>query len=251
MTTPQAPGAPEAGQTDVEPTAPGAQDPAPQQQEAAPTPPQNKPLGKPNQQAPGAPADKADTEPAKDDAQDVASLPDWAQKALKKARSDAGNARTSAKQQAAEEARTQLMAEISKTLGLNTDGEPTVDDLTAQVEELRSEKAELEAAQTESTYRDAVRTSAGALNADADALLDSAGFRDAVQGELDDEFTDDDLSKAVAKVTKEFAKKSRFAKTTAPARSGGEIPGGPPAAGKQRPNSLNEALGRAYGGAGN
>ncbi|MCW2639530.1 MAG: hypothetical protein JWP76_1836, partial [Dactylosporangium sp.] len=96
-----------------------------------------------------------------------------------------------------------------------------------------------------------VRTAAGALNADADALLDSAGFRDAVQGELDDEFTDDDMTKVVKKIAAEYAKKPRFTKTTAPARSGGEIPGGPPAAGKQRPNSLNEALGRAYGGAGN
>lgn len=246
MTTPQAPGAPEGGQPTVEPTAPGALDPAPQQ-EAATQPPQNKPLGKPNQQAPGAPDGKTDEQP-KDDPQDVASLPDWAQKALKKARSDAGNARTTAKQQAAEEARTQLMAEISKTLGLNTDGEPTVDDLTTQLEQLRAEKAELEAAQTESSYRDAVRTAANAANADADALLDSAGFRDAVQDELPDEFTDDDLTKAVAKVAKEFATKPRFAKTTAAPRSGGEITGGPPAPTKQRPKSLTEALGRAYGG---
>jgi hypothetical protein len=96
VTTPLAPGAPEAGPnpTGTEP-APGAPEQAPQQ-ETAPKPPQNKPLGKPNQQAPGAPEGK-DTEPAKDDPQDVASLPDWAQKALKKARADAGNARTTAK----------------------------------------------------------------------------------------------------------------------------------------------------------
>lgn len=248
MTTPLAPGAPEAGQTSGEPPAPGAQDPAPQQQEAAPKPPQNKPLGKPNQQAPGAPDGKTDTEQPKDDPQDVSALPDWAQKALKKARADAGNARTTAKQQAAEEARTQLMAEISKAVGLDPNAEPTVDDLKTQLEELRTENSELQASQTESTYRDIVRTAATTANADADALLDSAGFLAAVQDELDAEFTDDDLAKAVAKVAKEYAKKPRFAKTTAPARSGGEIPGGPPAPTKQRPKSLNEAIRRDYGG---
>jgi hypothetical protein len=244
MTTPQAPGAPEAGQSSGEPTAPGA--PEAPRQEAAPQPPQNKPLGKPNQQAPGAPASEADTEPAKDDPKDVSALPDWAQKLIKDARADAGKARTSAKQQAAEEARTQLMAEISKTLGLNTDGEPTVDTLTTQLEELRAEKAKLEAAQTEHAYRDIVRTAANAVNADAEALLDSGSFRDAVADELGDEFTDDEMTKAVAKVAKEFAAKPRFVKTAAPARSGGEITGGPPPATKQRPQSLNEALGRAY-----
>jgi len=246
VTTPLAPGAPEAGPnpTGTEP-APGAPEQAPQQ-EAAPKPPQNKPLGKPNQQAPGAPEGKTD-EPAKDDPKDVDSLPSWAQKLIKDARADAGKARTSAKQQAAEEARTQLMAEISKTLGLDSDGEPTVDDLRAQLEELQTEKAQLEAAQTESSYRDLVRTTATALNADADALLDSAGFRDAVQDELDDEFTDADLAKAVKKVAAEYAKKPRFAKTAAAPRSGGEITGGPPAPAQQRPRSLTEALNREYG----
>jgi hypothetical protein len=246
VTTPMAPGAPEAGQTSEAQPAPGAQDPAPQQ-EAAPKPQQNKPLGKPNQQAPGAP-DGKDAEPAKEDPKDVDSLPSWAQKLIKDARADAGKARISAKQQAAEEARAQLLADISKTLGLDTNGEPTIDDLRAQLEELQSEKAELQAAQTEHSYRDAVRTAASAANADAEALLDSAGFRDAVQEELDEEFTDENLIKAVAKVTKEFAKKPRFAKQVTPPRSGGEITGGPPAPTKQRPKSLTEALGRAYGG---
>jgi hypothetical protein len=241
MTTPQAPGAPEGGQT-VEPTAPGAQDPAPQQG------PNNQPLGKPDkgQQAPGAPADKPDPEPA-DDPQDVKSLPDWAQKALKKARSDAGNARTTAKQQAAEEARTQLMAEISKTLGLNTDGEPTVEDLAKQLEERQTRIDELEAAQTEHAYEKVVRSAATTANADADALLDSTSFLADVQDELPDEFTDADMAKAVAKVAKEYAKRPRFAKTAAPARSGGEMPAGPPAPTKQRPKSLTEALNGQYG----
>lgn len=241
MTTPQAPGAPEGGQLSGDQPAPGAQEQAPQPQE-----PQNRPLGKPNaQQAPGAPA-KPEAEPAKDDPQDVASLPEWAQKALKKARADAGNARTTAKQQAADEARTQLMAEISKTLGLNTDGEPTVEDLAKQLEERQARIEELEASQTENAYRDLVRSTATEVNADADALLDSKGFRDAVQDELNDEFTDAELAAAVKKIAADYAKKPRFAKQQAtPARSGGEI-AGPPAPAKQRSRSLNAAVAGAY-----
>lgn len=248
MTTPQGQ-APEAGQnpTGTDP-APGAPETEPTQQETAPKPQQNRPLGKPNQQAPGAPDGKADTEAAKnDDPKDVSALPEWAQKLIKDARADAGKARTSAKQQAAEEARSQLMAEISKTLGLDTDGEPTVDDLRSQLEELQSEKAALEAAQTETSYREAVRTAASTLNADTEALLDSGSFRDAVAEELDEDFTDEQLTAAVAKVAKEYAKKPRFAKQAAPARSGGEITGGPPAPTKQRPRSLTEAISRDYG----
>jgi hypothetical protein len=245
VTTPQAPGAPEAGPTSGEPAPPGAPDPAPQP-EAAPKPLQNKPLGKPNAQAPGAPEPKDDEQP-KDDPKDVSALPDWAQKLIKDARADAGKARTSAKQQAANEARAELMAEFAKTLGLDTDGEPSVDDLAAQLEERQTRIQELEATQTEHAYRDAIRTAASTLNADAEALLDSGSFRDAVAEELGDEFDDDELAKAVKKVTAEYAKKPRFALTAAPARSGGEITGGPPAPAKQRPRSLTEALNREYG----
>src|SRR5437879_102895 len=253
MTTPAAPGAPEGGQPGGDTAAPGAQEPAPQNDPQ----PNNQPLGKPNRgqpqqgkpQAPGAPPDKPGSDDP-DDPQDVKSLPDWAQKALKKARADAGNARTAAKQQAADEARTALLAEISKTLGLDTDGEPTVDDLAKQLEERQERIEELEATQTEHAYRAAVRSAASAVNADADALLDSGSFRDAVAAELGDEFEDDDLTKAVAKVAREFAKKPRFALTAAPSRSGGEIPGGPPAATNKRPKSLNEALRGAYHGGG-
>jgi hypothetical protein len=247
MTDPAAPGVPEGGQNPGgEPPAPGAQDPAPQND---PKPAQA--LGKPNHQgqgpAPGA-SDPKPAEPPKEDPKDVSALPDWAQKLIKDARADAGKARTTAKQQAAEEARTALLAEISKTLGLDVEGEPTVDDLAKQLDERQTRINELEAAQTEHAYRDAVRTAASAVSADAEALLDSGSFRDAVAGELGEEFDDDDLKKVVAKIAKEYVKKPRFAKQTAPARSGGEITGGPPPATKQRPRSLKQAVDNAYPG---
>jgi hypothetical protein len=252
VTTPLAPGAPEAGPNPGTETAPGAPETAPQQQNN-PAPPQQ--LGKPNQQgqpkAPGAPDKQPSNEPAKtdgEDPQDVSSLPDWAQKLIKKTRAEAADTRTNAKKQAAEEAKQQLTTEIAKALGLNPDDEPTVDSLTAELQELRQANEQLSAQQTENFYRDVVRTQAGALNADAEVLLDSAGFRNAVQDELDDDFTDEQLATAVKKVAAEYAKQPRFQKSAAPARSGGEITGGPPPATKQRAKSLNEAVRRQYVG---
>jgi hypothetical protein len=251
VTTPLAPGAPEAGPNPGTETAPGAPETAPQQNN--PASPQQ--LGKPNQQgqpkAPGAPDKQPSNEPAKtdgEDPQDVSSLPDWAQKLIKKTRAEAADTRTNAKKQAAEEAKQQLTTEIAKALGLNPDDEPTVESLTAELQDLRQENEQLNAQQTENFYRDLVRTTAAGLNADAEVLLDSASFRDAVQSELDDDFNDEQLTAAVKKVTAEYAKQARFQKQTAPARSGGEITGGPPPATKQRPKSLNQALSRAYGG---
>jgi hypothetical protein len=253
MTTPAAPGAPEGGQPSGDQPAPGAQDTAPQH-DNTPKPQPPKTLGKPNQgqqTAPGASDAKPDGEPAKTDAQDVSDLPEWAQKALKEARAEAGKARTGAKQKAAEEARAEVFADIKKRLGLDTDGEPTVDDLKAQLDERDNRIAELEAGQMESAYRDVVRTAAAAAKADAEALLDSAGFQEAVMAELDDEFTDAQLTEAVAKVVKEYATKPRFAAAAAaPARSGGEMTGAPAPA-RGRPKSLTQALNRAYGGGGN
>lgn len=201
MTTPAAPGAPEGGQNN------SGQDPAPGAQD-------------PQQQAPGAPANQPDP-------QDISALPEWAQKVIRDARADAGKARTSAKQQAAEEARNQLLADISKTLGLDPNAEPTVEQLQEQLSELSTANEQLQAAQTENFYRETIRSAAGAAGADADALMDSASFRDAVQDELDDDFSDDDLVSAVKKVTAEYAKKPRFAAHHGAARSGGDFAGGP------------------------
>jgi hypothetical protein len=225
-----------------EPTAPGAQDPAPQQEQPNPTP---QPLGKPNA-TPGAPPEPK-PEPAADP-QDVTALPDWAQKLIKDARADAGKARTTAKQQAADEARTNVLADISKALGITSDAEPTVESLTEQLNQRQARIDELEAKDTERNYRETVRTAADAAGADVGALLDSNQFLTDVQAELPDEFTDEQLNTAVGKVAGEYAKKPRFAKSAPAARSGGEITGGPPPTTPKRPRSLTEALGRAYGG---
>lgn len=214
MTTSEAPGAPEAAEQPVEeePT-PGAQVEQQEEQEEQDQPDQRQPDGKATQQE------------KKNDTQDVSSLPDWAQKLIRNARAEAGKARMRAKEAAAAEARQQLLADISKMLGLSEDAEPTIDDLKQQLEERQQLIDELRANQTEHMYQNFVRSAAGDLGADADALLDSTSFREAVQEELDEEFTDEDLADAVKKVAAVYAKKPRFARPApAPAESERKAP---------------------------
>lgn len=88
----------------------------------------------------------------------------------------------------------------------------------------RAEAAEVRA--VELAYETTVNRIARDVGADAEALLDSQAFRDAVADELDDDFDDDDLRAAVGKVAKEFARQPRFSATpTGPTRSGTEMNG--------------------------
>lgn len=101
------------------------------------------------------------------------------------------------------------------------DGEPTVDDYKTRAEAAEDRAAEL-------AYQTTVSRVAGQVGADAEALLDSDSFRNAVAEELGDDFDDDDLKAAVDKVAKQYASKPRFSSQPAgPARSGAEINGGP------------------------
>lgn len=116
----------------------------------------------------------------------------------------------------------------AQAAGKPAEGEPSLDDLRAQLDEVTTAREAAEARAVELAYRDTVRTAASTIGADAEALLDSQSFRDAVADELDEDFDDDDLREAVAKVAKDFAKKPRFAaRQPAAGRSGGDFTGGP------------------------
>lgn len=155
------------------------------------------------------------------DAPDTDADTDWKAQAEKwKAQARKHEQRAKANKQALDDA---------KKATAPKDGEPTVEDLTRQLKEAQESRAELEERATELAYSHAVSRAAAKAGADAEALLDSGSFRDAVAEELDEDFDDDDLAAAVEKVAKEFAKKSRFAAngSRAPARSGSDMPGGP------------------------
>lgn len=120
------------------------------------------------------------------------------------------------------------------------DGEPTLDDLRAQLDEATQAREAAEARAAELAYQNTVTQIAAAVGADAEALLDSTSFRDKVADELGEDFDDDELRDAVERLAREFVKKPRFAAHTGPTRSGGEFPGGPAA-----PASIDQQIAEA------
>jgi hypothetical protein len=106
--------------------------------------------------------------------QDVASLPQWAQNLIQSTRAEAGSARTQAKEQAAQEAKTEFAQKIAAALGITPEGQaPDPAALQSQIVEregqLRRERIE----------NAAYRRAAG-LGANPDLLLDSNAFLTAV-----------------------------------------------------------------------
>ena len=120
----------------------------------------------------------------------------------------------------------QQLNTLKKALGLEA-----ADDLPEHAKQKLTEaEKRAEAAETramELAYESTVSRIAATVNADAEALLDSDSFRNAVGEELGEDFDDDDLRKAVTKVAKEFAKKPRFAKQGGASRSGADFTGSP------------------------
>ena len=141
----------------------------------------------PIEPTPGAPVDPAQpptpaNQPAPDPApaptEDIASLPEWAQKAIRDARSEAAKSRTTAKQNAANEAREELTKQLAKALGLSQDEPVDPAELTAQIEQAQAV-----------AFRSAVETNMYRLGAkvggDVEAMLDSNRFMDDFIDELD------------------------------------------------------------------
>lgn len=166
---------------------------------------------------------------------DIAALPQWAQKVITDARAEAGKSRTTAKENAANEARTQMAQDIAKALGIVTDDTEQADpaQLTQQVTDLSSQ---LRAARVElAAYK-----GAGAEGAHADRLLNSRAFADKLAAlDPSDEKFADQLKQAI---TDEVATDPDLyrAATGAASRSGAEF-NGPPAADK-RPANLTDAI---------
>jgi hypothetical protein len=124
-----------------------------------------------------APQEGAAAEPQKP-AEDITALPEWAQKAIRDARAEAAKTRTTAKQTAAEEARTELTQQIARALGLAEDDKVDPAALTEQISQAQNDawRAGVEL----NVYR-----LAGRLGADADKLLDSIAFVDSLDDLVD------------------------------------------------------------------
>ncbi|MFE1329751.1 hypothetical protein [Streptomyces microflavus] len=143
------------------------------------------------------------------------------QKELKAANSEAGKARTTAKKAAADEARTEIVQELGKALGLIKDEKDTPPDpaaLTAKIEQAT-------AAHRETAVELAVYRGAGKHGADPDALTDSRAFLNSIKG-LDP--SDEGFGKAVSAAIKKAVEDNPKLKvgTPAPDSSAGDFGGG-------------------------
>jgi len=207
VTTPAA-GAP--APTPTAPAAPAATDPgqAPAVGQPAPTP-----------QAPAQQPTALAQQPAAGEQVDVSTLPPAVQKLIADARAEAGKARTTAKQQAADEARKDLAQQIGKALGL-------VQDDTVDPAKLTEQLTAQTAAARQSAVQLAVYRAAGKAGANADALLDSVGFANATK-DLDPN-AGDFAAQVEAAITAAVGANPLLKVTPAgPARSGGQFTGAP------------------------
>lgn len=170
---------------------------------------------------PAKPAAKSDAGDGAQEAEDISSLPVWAQKVIKDARGESAKDRTEAKKAAADEARAGLVQELGKALGLVKDEKDTPPDpakLTAEIERAQ-------AAHRETAIELAVYKGAAAHGADPAALTDSRQFLGTL-AKLDpaaDSFTAK-VGSAIEKAVKDHPKLS--AQGQAPERVSGEFSGG-------------------------
>ncbi|MYR45081.1 hypothetical protein [Streptomyces sp. SID5910] len=142
------------------------------------------------------------------------------QKELKTANGEAAKARTSAKKAAADEARTEIVQELGKALGLikdDKDAPPDPAALTAQIEKAT-------AAHRETAVELAIYRSAGKHGADPDALTDSRAFLSSIK-DLDP--NDEGFAKAVSAAIKTAVADNPKLKAAsqAPARTSGDFSG--------------------------
>ncbi|WP_406200132.1 hypothetical protein OG331_25190 [Streptomyces sp. NBC_01017] len=158
--------------------------------------------------------------PAKKDDEDPTATIARLQKELKQANADAGKARTNAKKAAADEARTQIVQELGKALGLVKDDKDTPPDpaaLTAQIEKAT-------AAHRETAVELAVYRGASKHGADPDALTDSRAFLKSI-ADLDP--SDEEFAKKVNAAIKKAVDDNPKLKAQgqAPARNSGDFSG--------------------------
>lgn len=183
-----------------------------------------------------APQTPAPAAPAPSEPQDVASLPDWAQNLVKDLRAEAGAARTTAKANAAQEARDALVQDLGKALGLVKDGDTPPDPATLAAQ-LTEQQTAARTAQVElAVYRAATTT-----GADPAALLDSRTFLDSVK-----DVDPADAAAITAAITKAITDNPRLKTVQAASKSGADLTGRTGETTSKTPKNLADALANAY-----
>lgn len=182
--------------------------------------------------APTAPTAQAPTATA--ETGKVEDLPEWAQKIIRDSRDEAGKARTTAKANAAAEARDALAKEIGKALGLVKDDETP--DPAKLTEQLTATQAQARQAAIEL----AVYKAAGKHSGDPIAILDSRTFLASVQA-LDPNGSD--FPTALDAAIKAAVDGNPKLKATAPAAGASTVQhAGGSGEGAVKPKTLDEAI---------
>ena len=172
----------------------------------------------------------------------VESLPEPVAKVIREARAEAGKERTTAKENAAKEAREALL----KELGLvKADETPDPAKLAAEIGDKDTRIGSLEGTVRTQAIELAAYKAAPKHEANANALLDSRAFMDSVAG-LDPTAADfatklDDAIKAAVEANNQLRMVPGV-----PRRGGGDFPGGPGTTG--RPTSLGQAVAAGLSG---
>jgi hypothetical protein len=181
------------------------------------------------------------------EAQDVSSLPPWAQKLITDTRSEAAKHRTE-KQTAAQQAQAAQAQRdaILKAAGLKPDGTEADPDPAALAEQIQEARA---VAWTNAVELSVVR-SALAVGADSEKLIDSRAFIDSLDAFVDLDPNSAEFKTKLADHVKAYVDKHPTFKAAAPgpARSGGDHPGGagqPPA--ERGKGGIAGAINRHYG----
>lgn len=176
----------------------------------------------------------------------VDSLPTDVAKVIREAREEAGKARTVAKQNAAEEARQELLATISKAVGLDGgDKPPTPEELTQQLMRSHSERTVAQEDAAAARIELHVYRTAHRLGANADALLDSRAFCDEVDNL--DPSDPKAFNTAVEKAINEALGRDPRLRAQGAGQSGGDLSGGTgEGAATRRTGSLAGAIQNHY-----
>lgn len=189
-----------------------------------------------------APSDPAD--PSADDS--PWADPNKAKAEIERLRRENASSRTSAKDQAAKEARDAMAKEIGKAIGLvDSDKAPTVDDLTKQLTEQTSKTEQATAAHRDTQAELVVWRHATDLKVDAQALTDSRAFAAAIK-DLDpsDAKFEEDVKKAAQEAV---SKNPKLGAAPAAGSSSADHGGTGGGASTSKPKTLTDAVSGHYG----
>lgn len=173
--------------------------------------------------------------------------PETARKEIEKLRRENASSRTNAKQQAAQEAVSELTEKLGRALGyVKDDQPPTAEELTQQLTEAAKERDDALSKARTALVESAAKDAAYEHGADVKTLLDSRSFAQKLSN-LDP--SAEGFADAVSDLVKQTVEDNpKYKASQAPASSSADFSSGPGEKRTNRPTGLHAAFRDAYGG---